>query len=211
MSYHDLAFTQNVLAIQSKLGSPIAKMSLAEDLSPMLLGTSEKEFIENSDGFFISSVSETGWPYIQFRGGTAGFARIIGDSTIAWAELRGNRQYITLGNLVGNDKVALFIIDYARRQRLKILGKARFTKDESILEILVPYADSGRIEGALVVSVEAYDWNCPDHITPRYTENEIGFELERLRNRVIELESELLKVKSSKTSTDCHKDFHEKT
>jgi len=96
-----------------------------------------------------------------------------------------------MGNLVGNDKVALFIIDYARRQRLKILGRASFTKDESVLEALAPYADSGRIEGALVVSVEAYDWNCPDHITPRFTEREIGFELKRLQNRVTELEVQL--------------------
>jgi len=92
MSYHNLTFTPNVRAIQLKLGSPIAKMNPGEDRSPMTLGTSEKEYIEESDGFFISSVSESGWPYIQFRGGAAGFARIIGDSTIAWAELRGNRQ-----------------------------------------------------------------------------------------------------------------------
>ena len=191
MSYHNLAFTSNVRATQVKLGSPIAKMNLGEDRTPMPLGTAEKEFIEESDGFFISSVSETGWPYIQFRGGPAGFARAIGNSTVAWAELRGNRQYITMGNLVGNDKVALIIVDYARRQRLKILGRARITKDESVIEEITPYAGKGRVEGALIVSVEAYDWNCPDHITPRYTEEEIGIELKRLRHRVTELEVQL--------------------
>jgi predicted pyridoxine 5'-phosphate oxidase superfamily flavin-nucleotide-binding protein len=160
----------------------------------MPLGLSEQQFIENSDGFFISSVSETGWPYVQFRGGPAGFARTLDQSTIAWAELRGNRQYITAGNLAGNDKVALFIIDYTLRQRLKILGRARLTKDKYILEAITPFADSGRIEGAFVVTIDAYDWNCPDHITPRFTEAEFGDEMERLRKRVTELETQLISV-----------------
>ncbi len=194
MSYYDLTFTPNVRATQIASGSPVARLELAGNTTPMPLGLSEQQFIENSDGFFVSSVLESGWPYVQFRGGPAGFARTLDESTIAWAELRGNRQYITAGNLTGNDKVALFIIDYTLRQRLKILGRARLIKDKFILEAITPYADSGRVEGAFVVTVDAYDWNCPDHITPRFTEAEVGDEMERLRKRVTELETQLSSV-----------------
>jgi predicted pyridoxine 5'-phosphate oxidase superfamily flavin-nucleotide-binding protein len=157
----------------------------------MRLGPNERQLIEASDGFYVASVSETGWPYIQFRGGPTGFARIIDGATIAWAELRGNRQYITMGNLAGNDKVALFILDHARRQRLKISGRARITNDPLIVKELETHSDRGHIEGAFVITVEVFDWNCPDHITPRFTDAEFGSELEYLRNRVAELETHL--------------------
>ena len=197
MSYYDLTFTPNVRNAQKANGSPVARFKLDGDLAPLPLGPTERRFIEASDGFVIASVSETGWPYVQFRGGPSGFARTLDESTIAWAELRGNRQYITLGNLVGNDKVALFILDSARRQRLKLLGRGRLLTDPEIIDALTPYADAGHVERAFVVTVDAYDWNCPEHITPLFTEAEFGNELERLRHRVAELEAQLRAVTRS--------------
>jgi predicted pyridoxine 5'-phosphate oxidase superfamily flavin-nucleotide-binding protein len=197
MSYHNLTFTPNVRKTQIANSSPVARFELDGDLAPVPLGPTERRFIEASDGFVIASVSETGWPYVQFRGGPAGFARALDESTIAWAELRGNQQYITMGNLAGNDKIALFILDSARRQRLKLLGRGRLIDDPVILKALTPYADAGPVERAFVVTVAAYDWNCPEHITPRYTAAEIGSEVEWLRNRVAELEAQLQTVTRS--------------
>jgi predicted pyridoxine 5'-phosphate oxidase superfamily flavin-nucleotide-binding protein len=177
MSYYDITFTPNVHTVQRDKGSPLVRFKPGGDQAPMRLGPNERQFVEASDGFYVASVSETGWPYIQFRGGPAGFARTLDEASIAWAELRGNRQYITMGNLAGNDKVALFIIDHARKQRLKILGHARMTSDSLIVDELETYSDRGHIEGAFVITVEAFDWNCPDHITPRFTEAEFGSEL----------------------------------
>ena len=191
MSYYDVTFTPNVRAVQRDKESPLERYRLSGYQPPMRLGPNERQFIEASDGFCVASVSETGWPYVQFRGGATGFARILDAASIAWAELRGNRQYITMGNLAGNDKVAIFILDHARRQRLKISGRARISNDPLIVKELAAHSDRGHIEGAFVITVEAYDWNCPDHITPRFTEAEYGSELERLRSRVAELETQL--------------------
>lgn len=141
------------------------------------LGEDERKFVQARDGFYMASVSETGWPYIQFRGGPKGFLRILDDQTIGFADLRGNKQYISVGNLQHNDRVALFLMDYVRQQRLKILGRARILEgNEEAHELLKSLRTSERdalSERALVVHIEAFDWNCPQHITPRFTEEEV--------------------------------------
>ena len=133
------------------------------------------QFIEARDGFYLASVSESGWPYLQFRGGPAGFVRVLDDQTLGYADFRGNRQYISTGNIDRDGRVALFFMDYAGRQRLKLLGRARIVdaaqSPEWVKRLEVP-GYRARVERAVLIAVEAFDWNCPQHITPRYTEAE---------------------------------------
>jgi predicted pyridoxine 5'-phosphate oxidase superfamily flavin-nucleotide-binding protein len=136
-------------------------------------------------------VSETGWPYVQFRGGPPGFLRVLDEHTVGWADFRGNLQYISTGNLAGNDRVALIVMDYPNRQRLKIYGHARvaYVEDEPelVAQMAVPDYDAV-VQRAVVVTVEAFDWNCQQHITPRYTAAELAPVLAQLRQRIRDLE-----------------------
>lgn len=158
------------------------------------LGPDEKAFIEDRDGFYMASVSETGWPYIQYRGGRAGFLRVIDDQTLGFADLRGNRQYISTANLKHDDRVALFFMDYANQTRLKILGRARIHEGDAEADALVQKLrvpeEKTPPERAFLIQVEGFDWNCPQHITPRYTEAELTKILEPIRLRLEALEAE---------------------
>lgn len=158
------------------------------------LGPDEQAFIEARDGFYMASVTETGWPYIQFRGGAAGFLRVIDDRTLAFADLRGNRQYISTANLKHDGRVALFLMDYANQSRLKVLGRARILEgdaeaDALIQKLRVP-EEKTPPERAILIQVEGFDWNCPQHITPRFTEAELTKILEPIRLRLESLETE---------------------
>lgn len=130
----------------------------------------EAEFIGERDSFYMATVGEGGWPYIQHRGGPRGFLKVIDDHTIAFADVGGNRQYITAGNLVTNDRVALILVDYPRQARLKILGHAQVFEGEDAAPWVVHQPDAER---AFVIRVEATDWNCSQHITPRFSVDEI--------------------------------------
>ncbi|NKC31126.1 pyridoxamine 5'-phosphate oxidase family protein [Falsiroseomonas selenitidurans] len=153
------------------------------------LGPAEAGFIVARDSAYIASVSETGWPYIQHRGGAPGFLVPLDDRRIAFADLRGNRQYLTLGNIAAESRVALFLMDYPNRRRLKLLGRMAVGGAEDAT--LAPLrAASSRAERLLVVTVEAFDWNCPQHITPRFTEAEVMAGVAPLRRRLEELEAE---------------------
>jgi predicted pyridoxine 5'-phosphate oxidase superfamily flavin-nucleotide-binding protein len=123
----------------------------------------------------MASVSETGWPYLQHRGGPAGFMKIIDEQTIGFADFRGNRQYVSLGNFTKDDRVALFFMDYANQTRLKLLGRVRIVGSEESrrLKDLEVEAYRARVERGIEIRVEAFDWNCPQHITPRYTESQV--------------------------------------
>ncbi|MBM7322089.1 pyridoxamine 5'-phosphate oxidase family protein, partial [Agrobacterium sp. S2] len=124
------------------------------------------------DGFYLASVSETGWPYVQYRGGPAGFLTVLEPALLGFGDFRGNRQYITTGNVTANDRVSLFLMDYAHRQRLKIFGRIRIidaADDPSLAERLTMPDYSARVERLVLIGVEAFDWNCPQHITPRFT------------------------------------------
>jgi predicted pyridoxine 5'-phosphate oxidase superfamily flavin-nucleotide-binding protein len=140
------------------------------------LTDAEGGFIAARDGFYLASVSETGWPYVQYRGGPAGFLRVIDERTLGYADLRGNRQYVTTGNVAANDRVALFLMDYAHQRRLKIFGRMRIVdanEDPELAASLTVLGYGGRVERAVLVTVAAFDWNCPQHITPRFTQSEL--------------------------------------
>lgn len=181
-----IAFTPLVKKQQELHGSRRQYQRIEENGEPgSRLGEDEREFIEARDGFYMASVSETGWPYIQFRGGPKGFLRVLDDQMIGFADLRGNKQYISVGNLQHDERVALFLMDYVGQQRLKILGRTKiFEGNEEAMQLLAKLRTSepnALPERALVIHVEAFDWNCPQHITPRFTEEEVR-ELMALRN-----------------------------
>ena len=194
-AFAELAFSPAVRALQTRLGSRAAYARL--DAAPErhdALTPREAAFIERIDGFCQATVGEDGWPYVQFRGGPPGFLRVLDERTIAYADRRGNRQYISAGNLQGNDRVALILIDHARRQRLKILGRARLLEtgiDAALLERLSVPGDATPVERLVLVRVEAYDWNCPQHITPRYTEAEIAAASAPLHEEIARLKAAL--------------------
>jgi len=142
-----------------------------------ILGEFERQFIEARDSFYLGSVTDDGWPYIQHRGGPAGFLHVLDQSTLAFADFAGNKQYITTGNLATNDRVALFLMDYPHQARLKIIGHARIVElgeDPALEAKLRRPIDPARIERIVVISIVGYDWNCSQHITPRFTEVEFA-------------------------------------
>lgn len=191
-----IAFTDSVKVAQERHGSRATYQRLeARGDSPDELGSTEAEFIANRDSFYMASVSETGWPYVQHRGGPPGFLRVLGPRTLGFADFRGNVQYVTLGNVAKNDRVALILMDYANRRRLKILGRLRSVDAaEAVPELLrqVEAADyRARVERVMLIEVEAFDWNCPQHITPRFTEAEVAGRMAPLKARVEELERRL--------------------
>jgi predicted pyridoxine 5'-phosphate oxidase superfamily flavin-nucleotide-binding protein len=201
MSYRfgDVAFTPGVKQVQAELGSRAhyARVETARS-DTAALGPNEREFIGARDSLYMATVSETGWPYVQHRGGPPGFVQVLNDTTIGFADFRGNRQYVSVGNLRGNDRVALILVDYPGRQRLKLLGRAALVEPDS--DQAARLATPGyvaRIERAFVITVVAFDWNCPQHITPRFTEAEVARAMSPLRGRIAELEKELAKARST--------------
>jgi predicted pyridoxine 5'-phosphate oxidase superfamily flavin-nucleotide-binding protein len=176
-AFSDIAFTPAVRAMQSRLGSRAQYERL--DTTPdrrEALGPAEAAYIAERDSFYLATVSETGWPYVQHKGGPPGFLKVLGPRTLGYADFRGNVQYITDGNLGGDDRVSLILMDYANQRRLKILGRAKLVEIADDPELAARLALPGyraRIERAVIITVEAWDWNCPQHITPRYTRAEI--------------------------------------
>ncbi|AMD57982.1 pyridoxamine 5-phosphate oxidase [Agrobacterium tumefaciens] len=176
--YLDIATTPSVAAAQDKYGSAeqwariAARGGVDETTRGQRLSPAEAGFIGERDGFYLASVSETGWPYVQYRGGPAGFLTVLEPALLGFGDFRGNRQYITTGNVTANDRVSLFLMDYAHRQRLKIFGRIRIidaADDPSLAERLTMPDYSARVERLVLIGVEAFDWNCPQHITPRFT------------------------------------------
>lgn len=192
--FAELAFTPEVKAAQERNGSrrAYARMEAGEDHHDVL-GPSEAGFIAARDSFYLATVSETGWPYIQHRGGPTGFVRVLDDKTIGFADFRGNRQYVSVGNLQNEDRVSLFLMDYPNRARLKILGRARIVdaNDKDILQRLSMPEYGAQVERGILISIVAFDWNCPQHITQRLTLAEIEEGTAPLRQRIAELEAAL--------------------
>lgn len=195
-----LAFTPLVKALQEKHGSRRQYARLAAGTpAPDRLGPEESAFISNRDTFYMSTVGANGWPYVQHRGGPKGFLKVIDDHTIAFADFRGNKQYISTGNLASDDRVALILVDYPAQARLKILGHAQIFEGEAGREWEQRLRQPGSkdvIERAYVIRVEAFDWNCPQHITPRFTEEEIGEALMPFERRLDALEAENKKLRA---------------
>ncbi|HEX6770500.1 MAG TPA: pyridoxamine 5'-phosphate oxidase family protein [Acidobacteriaceae bacterium] len=194
-SFAERAFTPLVKKQQELHGSrrQYARMEELGEAGDRL-GEFEREFIAGRDGFYMASTGESGWPYIQYRGGEKGFLHVLEDQMLGFADLRGNKQYITMGNLEHDNRVALFFMDYAHQLRLKILGRAEIHESDAaaaelIAKLKVP-GEKTPTEHAVVIHVEAFDWNCPQHITPRYTLEELAGTLEPVRRRLEELEAE---------------------
>jgi hypothetical protein len=193
--FAEIAFTPAVREMQERLGS--RKAYARADEGPDhhdRLGEAEAGFIAARDSFYLASVGETGWPYIQHRGGPAGFLKVLDERTIGFADFRGNRQYVSLGNLAGNDRVALFLMDYPHQARLKLLGRARVVGREGEPELIQRLAVPGYkavVERGFVIAVEAFDWNCSQHITQRFTVDDISAAVAPLHARIAELEAQL--------------------
>lgn len=190
--FHELVTTPAVEAEQIRYygRAETPPVGVARDL----LGEAECDFIVARDSFYMATVTESGWPYIQHRGGAAGFLQVVGSNTLGFADLRGNRQMLSTGNVAANDRVALFLMDYPQRSRLKILGHARIVPvaaaEPKLVAKLAP-VDARGVERIVLLEVEAFDWNCPKFITPRYTRAEIEVFAAPLKARIAELEARL--------------------
>ncbi len=192
--FFELAFTPSVLAEQQRHGSRTAYARLARgDGTADLLTEREWSFIAARDSCYIASVSETGWPYVQHRGGPPGFLRQLDARTLGWAELGGNRQYVSAGNVAGNDRVAMILMDYPQRRRLKLLGHMHVAEPgerPGLAKRLGTDAEE-EIEHLVTVEIEAFDWNCPRHITQRYTHEQVAVLMAPLQSRIEQLEQQL--------------------
>jgi predicted pyridoxine 5'-phosphate oxidase superfamily flavin-nucleotide-binding protein len=199
--YAEIAFTPAVQEQQAARGSRASYARLTEgEARNDRLGAKETDFIEARDGFYLASVSETGWPYVQYRGGPPGFLRVLDERTIAWADFRGNRQYVSVGNLSGDDRVALILMDYANLKRIKLFGQAETLEvgaDDGLAKQLAVRGYRAEVERAVRVRVAGFDWNCPQHITPRFTLDEVEQAVTPLRERVAELEAQLASCEGS--------------
>lgn len=200
MSFGSLVFTPVVKKLQERYGSRqqyerMIKPSGSHDRFTAF----ETEFLAGRDSFYWATTGATGWPYVQHRGGPKGFLKVIDDHTLALADFRGNKQYISTGNLLTDNRVAMILIDYPRQARLKILGHVEiFEGDKAsdwIARVRVPDYKAV-IERVFVIHVEAYDWNCPQHITPRYTAEEIRDALQSTEERLQSLETENKKLRN---------------
>jgi predicted pyridoxine 5'-phosphate oxidase superfamily flavin-nucleotide-binding protein len=193
-AFAHIAFTPKVRDQQERLGSARNyDRFLAETGGSDGLTERETAFIEARDGFYQATVSETGWPYVQFRGGPAGFLKVLDSNTIAYADFRGNRQYVSLGNLSGDARISLILMDYPNRRRLKILGRARtidIEDDPGLVARLAVPGYQGRPERAVLVTVDGFDWNCPQHIPRRFTTDELEATLRPIREEHESLRAE---------------------
>jgi uncharacterized protein len=203
--FTEITFTPHVQEEQRRNGSR-KQYERIQRLGPEnnRLGPNEVEFITSRDGFYMATVGETGWPYVQFRGGPKGFLRVREDQTLGFADFRGNRQYITVGNWRTNDRVALFLMDYPSRTRLKILGRVEVKEsleDPSFVQQLAVPGYKATAERAVLINVLAFDWNCQQHITPRWTEDELAAVLEPVRRRIAELETENERLRQLSTAS----------
>jgi predicted pyridoxine 5'-phosphate oxidase superfamily flavin-nucleotide-binding protein len=196
--FFDVAFTPAVQAEQARRGSRAGYAALSarrsDGATADVLEEQEFAFIAERDSFYLATVSETGWPYVQHRGGPVGFVRRVDESTIGWADYTGNRQYVSMGNAAADDRVAMIFVDYPHQERLKILGHMR-AYDEAerpdLARLLAIEQHKARVERFVLVTIEAFDWNCPQHITPRFTVKEIEKLVAPLYARIAELEMQL--------------------
>lgn len=192
--YLNLLFSPAVKAVQLTHGSRDAYAKRDGASEPDVLTENEAQFIATRDSFYMASVGASGWPYVQHRGGPAGFLKVLGERTLGFADFRGNRQYVSVGNIADDNRVALFMMDYPRRARLKLLGRARTVDLAAAPELAAALFDTdygAKVERGLVIEVEAFDWNCPQHITPRFSLAEIEPSVAALKARIAELEAKL--------------------
>jgi predicted pyridoxine 5'-phosphate oxidase superfamily flavin-nucleotide-binding protein len=191
-AFAEIAFTQRVKAEQEKMGSRASYARFdAGARHHDRIGSAEAAFIGQRDSFYMATVGETGWPYVQHRGGPPGFLRVLDERRLGFADFRGNRQYVSLGNLSGDDRAAFFLMDYPGRTRLKLLGRVSVTEDAAMLARLAVSGSLAKVERAFLIRVEAFDWNCSQHITPRLTDDQVLQATRELGARVEVLETRL--------------------
>lgn len=191
-AFADISFTDSVKAAQSLYGSREENRSFELEEDPRnSLGADEAKFIQERDSFYQASVGENGWPYVQHRGGAIGFVKVLDSQNIGYVDFRGNSQYISVGNLNADCRISLIFMDYANGRRLKIWGRASIVHENEDPELVALLKDPNYrayVERAVTIHVEAYEWNCPQHITRRFTESEV-----RELNSILVAENQQLK------------------
>lgn len=195
MSYGflDIAVTPAVRAAQAAMGADHLWADFKGSREFDRFGHNEAAFIAERDSFYMASVSQTGWPYVQHRGGPRGFLKVLDDRTLAFADYRGNRQYISVGNTTANARVCLFLMDYPHRARLKIYAHTEVVPleaDPALTALVTVPGYKAKLERIFRLRLAAFDWNCSQHISPRFTEGEIAAAVRPLRDRIESLESE---------------------
>lgn len=198
--FHELAFTKSVMEAQIHYGSRAHYAKFDGGLEKNVeFSDAEKDFIEQMDGFYMATVGEAGYPYIQFRGGNPGFLKVLDDRTLGFADFRGNLQYVSVGNLKANNRAALFLMDYANQRRLKILARVEVTDASDAPELMerlrIPNYKA-KAERAVILTLEAFDWNCPQHITPKCTLDQIRSIVDPLNEKIEKLEKENSELKA---------------
>ncbi|MDQ0512492.1 pyridoxamine 5'-phosphate oxidase family protein [Ancylobacter amanitiformis] len=189
----DIAVTPSVRAVQAEMGVDHLWQDFKGERTSDRFTENEAMFIAARDSFYMASVSETGWPYVQHRGGPRGFLKLVDERTLAFADYRGNLQYISAGNLAADSRACLFLMDYTRRARLKIYAHVEILSldaDPALTERISPQPYRAKLERIFRLRLDAFDWNCPQHITPRFTETEIAEAVRPLRERLSALEAE---------------------
>jgi uncharacterized protein len=197
MKYLETMMTESVRRAQRQYYGLAANITGAPERDP--LGEGEAEFIAARESFYLGTVSETGWPYVQHRGGPRGFLRLINPSTLVFADYQGNRQLLSTGNLSVDDRVSLFLMDYPNRTRLKILGHARVEDAQLHPDLAAQLSNlsmKARVERIVFIDVVSFDWNCPKYITPRYSLEEVEELVGPLKSKIADLEAQLSKRKS---------------
>ena len=190
--FHEIVFTDSVRKAQAHYYGKSQRVEGAPERDA--LTEDETGFIQSRDSFYMATVSETGWPYVQHRGGKPGFLRVINPASLAFADYKGNRQLLSTGNLAVTDRVTLFLMDYPQRTRLKILGHARVEDARQHPELVAQLAEPEvrpMVERLFFIEVVSFDWNCSQYITPRYTAAEVEIAVAPLKQRIAELETRL--------------------
>lgn len=197
--FAQIAFTSTVKAMQTRYGSRemYARFegngATHDRITPDIAA-----FIAARDGFYLGTTSSDGWPYIQFRGGQPGFLKVLNDQTLGFADFQGNLQYISVGNLAEDDRVFLFLMDYAHRRRLKIWGRASIIEnDPQLLQQLADPNYPAMVERVIVIQIEAWDWNCPQHIPLRFSEADVRAITTPLQDRIAQLEAQLAAIQTT--------------
>lgn len=194
-AFTEVAFTDAVKAMQIRYGSRQAysKFDHAENRRDSL-NEQEIVFLSERDSFYMASIGENGWPYVQHRGGPKGFLKVLDEKTIGFADFRGNRQYISVGNLSVDNRVSLFFMDYANRQRLKLWARASLVREDEDAALIAHLADpdyEAKVERGIIMTIEALDWNCPQHIAQRYTKAEVDSLINPLLDEIHRLKAQL--------------------
>jgi uncharacterized protein len=206
MSYGflDVAVTPSVRAAQARMGADRIWQNYKGHREFDRFTDDEAAYIGDRDSFYMATVSETGWPYVQHRGGPRGFLRLVDDRTLAFADYRGNRQYISTGNLAADRRAGLFLMDYPHRARLKIYAHVEILAlddDPELTALVTMPVYKAKVERIFRLRLETFDWNCQQHITPRFTGHEIAEAVRPLRDRLAQLESENAELRARLATT----------